>query len=138
MTERRRPVHLAVALGVSAGVYAVSLAAVTGLQADADAALAIERAPAVAAIAELKGRNDRLAARINAVGAAYGAAADRYRDVARGLDALDGPLAALATTVAGIEGATTSLPARAPLPTVSRVSTMSAPTVHATTGASGK
>jgi len=138
MTERRRPVHLAVALGVSAGVYAVSLAAVTGLQAGTDAAVATERAPAVDALAKLKSGNDRLAAKIDAAGAAYGAAADSYREAARGLDGLDGRLAALAKSVAGIEGAAVSLPARVPLPSVTRARTVTVPTVHATTGASGK
>lgn len=137
MTERRRPLHLAVALGVSAGVYAVSLAAVTSLQADQEAATAAERAPALDALASLRVANDRLGSRVASAGSLYEAASDGYRRVTAGLDALDGRLDTLATSVAGIEGAAVALPARVPLPSVSRARTVSAPVVHATTSASG-
>jgi len=137
MTERRRPLHLAVTFGVSAVVYAVSLAAVTSLQADQDAATAAERAPALDALASLQVANDRLGSRVASAGSLYEAASDGYRRVTAGLDALDGRLDTLATSVAGIEGAAVALPARVPLPSVSRARTVSAPVVHATTSASG-
>ena len=139
MTEKRLPVHLAVALGVSAGVYAASLATVTALQADQEAALAAERAPAARAIASLRAHNDRLDAGVAAAGSAFGVAADGYQRVAASLDGLDGRLRRLAATVARIEGAAVALPARAPMPTLrTAVRVVAAPAVHSTTGASGK
>jgi hypothetical protein len=137
MTERRRPLHLAVALGVSAGVYAVSLAAVTSLQADQEAAMAAERAPTLDALASLRVANDRLGSRVLSAGSRYDAASNGYRRVTAGLEALDGRLDTLAASVAGIEGAAVALPARVPLPSVSRARTVTAPAVHATTSASG-
>ena len=50
----RRPIHVVVAVGLTAGLYAVSLAGVTALQAMSDARLAEDRAPAADAIARLK------------------------------------------------------------------------------------
>ena len=138
MTEPRRPLHLAVALGVSAGVYAASLAGVTTLEAGQEAALAADRAPAADALATLRAHNDRLAAQVEAAAAAFDAAAGGYRRIASGLDRLDRHLAKLGATVARIEGAAVALPARAPLPSVSRASVSVAPAVHATTGASGR
>ena len=46
MTEPRRPVHLAVLVGMSASAYAISLAGVAALQSDTDARVAADRAPA--------------------------------------------------------------------------------------------
>ncbi len=46
MSDSRRPVHLAVLVGASASVYAISLAGVTALQSATDARLIAERAPA--------------------------------------------------------------------------------------------
>ncbi len=138
MSEARRPFHLAVVVGVSAGVYSVSLAGVTSLQAEREAAVAAAREPALGALASLRAENDRLGAGVDGAGSAYRAASVGYESVAAGLDALDGRLSRLASTVAQIEGAAVALPARAPLPKVSRAATVVAPTVHATTSASGK
>lgn len=137
MTERRQPLHLAVALGVSAGVYAGSLAVVSALQADQEAALAADRAPALDALASLRTSNDRLAAEIDRASSAYRVAGDGYQKVVGTLDRLDAGLGRLASTVAALEGAAVRLPASAPLPAVGSVRTITMPTVHATTGASG-
>jgi len=137
MTERRQPLHLAVALGVSAGVYAASLAAVSGLQADQEASLAADRAPALDALASLRASNDRLAAEVDRASGAYQLAGDGYHKVVGTLEGVDAGLGRLASTVAALEGVAVRLPASAPLPAVGSVRTVTVPTVHATTGASG-
>ena len=63
MTESRRPIHLAVLVGVSAGAYAISLAGVTALQSTTDARIAAERAPADHAVDVMAVGHDRLSRR---------------------------------------------------------------------------
>ncbi len=135
--ERRRPLHLAVTLGVSAGVYAASLAAVTSFQTGQDALAAASAAPAEAALAALRDANDRLARGVDAASAAFEAAGTGYRRVAAGLAGTDARLGKLAASVSSIEGAAVRLPASAPLPAVASVRYVAAPVVNATTGASG-
>lgn len=136
--ERRHPLHLAVALGVSAGVYAGSLALVSALQAEQEASLAADRAPALDALAALRAANDRLAAEVDRATQAYRVAGDGYQRVAGDLGRYDAGLGRLASSVAAVAGAAVDLPANAPLPAVGSVRPVTAPTVHATTGASGK
>jgi hypothetical protein len=141
MTERRRPYHLGVFLGLSAGAYAACLAGVTALQADADAQLAAARQPGFAAAARLSIANDELAARLDAVATAYSEAAQHYDRVGAGLSDFEAELQRLAAIVSSVQGAAQALPNRVALPSVSRTITrtvVSAPTTHATTGASGK
>ena len=144
MTERapRRPVHLAVMTGAAAGVYAVTLAGVTGLQAGTDAVLAAARDPIAAAIAEQQAEHDRLEASVDAASAAYAEAAARYAAVLEALGDHEGALAALAGDVAAAEGSAAKLvvPARPALRAVSSgAGTRAAPrpATNATTGASG-
>jgi hypothetical protein len=144
MTERasRRPVHLAVMTGAAAGVYAVTLAGVTGLQAGTDAVLAAARDPIAAAIAEQQAEHDRMEVSIEAASAAYAEAATRYAAVLEALGNHEGALAVLAGDVAAAEGSASKLvvPSRPALPSVStRAGTRAAPrpATNATTGASG-
>lgn len=138
----RRPVHLAVMAGTAAGLYAVSLAGVTALQASTNEALAAERDPIAAAIAEQRTHHDRLEATMDGAAAAYGEAAAAYTAILATLEAHETDLAALATAVKKAEGTASNLavPARAALPRiVSTVTARSAPrpATNATTGASG-
>lgn len=135
--QRRRPLHLAVTLGVSAGMYAASLAAVTSLQAGRDADAAANAAPAEAALAAVRNANDRLARGVDAASSAFEAAGAGYQSVAAGLARTDARLGKLAASVASIEGAAVRLPASAPLPAVGSARVVAAPAVNATTGASG-
>lgn len=142
MTDDRRslplPAHLAVYVGLSAGAYAIGLAAVTALQSGAEAAVAAERAPLTRGIEEVGAGHDELAARLDRAQAAYQAAADAYAAVAGPLGDVQDGLAGLASKVAAIDGASRSLPSSVKLPAVTRVvRTTSLPAVHATTGASG-
>ena len=139
MTDARRPVHLAVMLGASAGIYAVSLAGVTALQSAADRALIEDRAPLGEATRSLSGGHDGLETDLDRAAREYGAAAASYDRLGPRLDEVETSLDALAGTVSQVSGAARSLPGHVALPAVTRpVSSRPAPVTHATTGASGK
>lgn len=138
MTEARRPLHVVAYLGLSAGVYAVSLAAVTALQAQSEAAVVTDRAPAAQAIAGLSAANDRLEARAGLIGQTYEQATGAYDRLGQTLADVEAQLAGLADIVGTVNGASLALPDRVALPSITRtVAPVSRPTVHATTAASG-
>ncbi len=139
MTESRRPLHVGVALGLSTGVYAVSLAVVTGLESDRQASEASAVVSTAEAVRVLRDGSDRLAAGLADAAETYDAVAARYERLVRSLDALDGRLERVASTVGGIEGASVSLPTRVALPSVGRAGRVAVPPppTNATTGASG-
>jgi len=129
---------VAVFLGLSAGAYAVSLAGVTALQAQSEAAVFGDRTPTAEVIAQISAAHDSLEARADRAAAAYARAAGGYDSIGQGLVDVEARLAGLADVVGSIEGAARSLPARVALPSVSRsVAAVARPTVHATTAASG-
>jgi hypothetical protein len=133
------PAHVGILIGLSAGGYALSLAAVTGLQSQSEAALTAQRAPALAKIDALNGRYANLEAQLAAAQSAYDAAAAAYNATGAQFQAMESSLGDLAAAVSSINGTAASLPSGVSLPSVSRsVSTAaSAPVVHATTKASG-
>lgn len=139
MIDARRPLHLAVLVGASAGLYAGSLACVAALQAASDRAVALERAPSQAAIEDLAAANDALEASVDRILAAYDAAGARYEEAIPRIGATEARLDDLAATVAQIEGAAAGLPTRVRLPAAPRaaIARAAAPAVHATTSASG-
>jgi hypothetical protein len=138
MTEARRPLHVVVYLGLSAGVYAVSLAAVTAHQANSEAAVVTDRAPTALAIAGLSAANDRLETRANLVGGTYERATGAYDRLGQALADVEAQLAGFADLVGAVNGASLALPDRVALPNLTRtVTPVSRPTVHATTAASG-
>jgi len=138
MTDARRPVHLVVLLGATAGIYAVSLAGVTALQAAADRALIDDRAPLDATTSSLSAGQDAFQSDLTRAAGAYGDAAASYDRLAPRLDELETSLDTLAGTVSKVSGAAKALPGRVALPTVTRtVITRTAPATHATTRASG-
>jgi hypothetical protein len=141
-TATRRPVHVAVAVGMTAGLYAVSLAGVTALQHDTDARLAAERAPASAAVEALRSTHDALEADLVGLSAGYSGAAETYRVVADRIGAHESALTSLGTRVAAVEGSASSLrvPAVPRLPTLSTRTVVvgSKPVSNACTAASGK
>ncbi len=137
----RRPVHVAIAVGVTAGVYAISLAGVTALQAGTDARLAAERAPAGAAVDALRASHDAAESDLARISAAYADTAATYQRVADEIASHEAGLGTLAASVATIEGSAASLrvPTVARLPSVStRTVVVSRPATHACTTASGK
>lgn len=138
MTEARRPLHVGVFLGLSAGAYAISLAAVTAFQAQSEVAVAADRAPTTQAIAELAAQHDSLESKTRSAGRTYDRATDAYDRVGRTLVDVESQLASLAAVVGAVDGAAKALPDRVALPRINRaVTTVSRPTVHATTAASG-
>jgi hypothetical protein len=142
MTDQRsgppRPIHLAVLVGASAGIYAVGLAAVTMWQSGSDEALTNARAPVDAAIRGLSAANDRFSDDLDVAGRADGTLSAAYDRLGSMLDRAEATLDGLSTTVSGITGAANAMPNRVALPAVPRQTvTRSVSNAHATTGASG-
>jgi hypothetical protein len=137
--EARRPVHLAVVVGLSAGAYAASLAGVTALQAAANRDLADANAPAVDTLATLTAEHDRLEARLSAAGTTYGTAAAAYSDITDQLSGLEAKLGKLAATVKKVEGSASWVPPAVRMPSVSRAAPAraAAPASNGSSGASG-
>ncbi len=140
----RRPVHVLVAVGMTAGMYAASLAGVAALQATSDAQVAAERAPAEDAIARLRASHASLESRLAQLDGAFATAADEYKVVADGIAAHEKALAKLGKQVKSDAGSAAALSVSAApaarLPGVSRttVYVSSKPAVNACTTASGK
>jgi len=141
----RRPYHLAVAIGATAGVYALSLATVTALQAGTNAGVAAARQPTVDAIATMRADHDALEAAVARAEASYTLAADTYAAIAAGISEHEAVLGRLAGLTDEIEGTAASLPTRIALPTVTRTTVTRTtvtrvavrPASNATSGASG-
>jgi hypothetical protein len=130
----RRPYHVPVAIGLSAGLYAVALAGITGLQADHDATVAAQRGPATDALQQLQAHNDALTEDLVRAGAAYDAAAGRYDAAAQRLAHLEQQLGQIGAAA----GAVRSGSGAARLPNVGKSKVAPPPPVSATTGGSGK
>lgn len=140
-TLPKRPVHVAVTVGVVAGVYAVSLAGVTALQATTDARLAAERAPAAEAVAALRAAHDATEAELARLEAAYAEAAGAYAQVVTRIGAHEESLAALGADVEAVEGSTAGLrvpTVRLPSLRVSAPAVAGRPRTNACTTASGQ
>jgi len=138
--DGRRPLHLALMAGLTAGAYAASLAGVTALQASSDRAISDATVPTSDAVDLLKTHHDDLETRLAAAAAAYDAAAARYHGIAGDLLAYEKQLKALAKQVNRAKGSATWAPAAGgSLPTVGRSAAAAPrPAGHATTCASGK
>lgn len=140
MTDRRvPPAHLFVLIGVSAGVYAVSLAGVTGVQSAADAKVHAQREPIRLAADAARDQHDRLEAAVEAASQRYQELADRYASSGEWLTGMEGSLDTLASRAADLSESTASLPTRFSLPSVRAAAprTSSKPKTHTTTRASG-
>lgn len=138
MIDRRLPLHIGTFLGVSAGAYALSLVAVTALQARSEGAVIAARAPTVQALAELEAKNETLLTDAGRARFTYEQAMATYRRLGTTLTDVDDQIAKLAKTVEKVDGLARALPDHVALPAINRtVRTINAPTVHATTGASG-
>lgn len=105
----RRPVHVVVAVGMTAGLYALSLAGVTALQSAANAQLAADHAPAAGAVAGLKSAHDAMEASLGTLAGAYARAADGYRVIAKGITGHEQKLAALGQQVQAAAGSAAAL-----------------------------
>jgi hypothetical protein len=140
MTERA--LHVAVAVGATAGLYAISLASVTTLQAGTDARRAAERAPAAAAVDALRTSQDQTEAALARIEAGLDGASATYGQIADAVAGHEAALRLLGARVAAIEGSAASIR----VPTVSRLPAVSSrpvavavrPATNACTAASGK
>lgn len=136
--EARRPVHLAVAIGLSASAYAAALAGVTALQVASDRDLAAANAPAADALALLMVEHDRLEARLAGAGSTYGLTAAAYSDITDQLARLEDRLGELAAQVKKVEGSAAWVAPTVRMPSVSRSAPqVSRPASNGSTGASG-
>jgi hypothetical protein len=141
-TATRRPIHVAVTVGATASLYAVTLAGVTALQHAGDARLAAERAPAAAAVESIRAANDALDGDLAVLSAGFSGASDAYRAIADRIGAHESALASLGRRVAAVEGSASSLST----PTITRLPALTSRTVtitpkpasNACTTASGK
>ena len=130
-----------VILGVSAAVYAASLAAVTGLQAGQDQAVRDANVELAGSIADARLTREDAEVQLLLARHAYGRLAGGYEDVRAEADRLSREVAELASAVEAVTGSAAQLPASVPLRPAQRIVTVTvpvaAPAVHATTGASG-
>jgi hypothetical protein len=140
------PARAGMLFGVSAAVYAVTLAGVAGLQAESEAAASAARAPYLDTLTQTQAGNDALEAKVLAADAQVRALAGTYATVGTEVEAYQARLDALALLVADVEGSAAALPDRISLPSVTMRgavasggggSRSSAPRTSGTTGASG-
>jgi len=140
MTDQRRPVHLAILVGVSASAYAGSLAFVTTLQSATDASITAQREPIRAAADAIAAGHSELEAAVVEAARRYGLVGDQYGALLPEFTQVEASLDALATTTAKVSNSAQALPTRVSLPKVvaaPRITRVAAPASHATTGASG-
>ena len=130
----RRPIHVVVAVGMTAGLYAISLAGVATLQSASDARLAAGRAPAADAVAGLTSAHDALEASLGTLNDAYARAAGAYAGIAKAIVGHEQALAALGQQVQAAAGSAAALSVPAISLVVPRrsgsASTASAPTTR--------
>jgi hypothetical protein len=136
------PARAGVLLGASAAVYAVTLAGVSGLQAETSNATAAVRASGLDAVARARTSNDRLEATLDGLDADTSRLVEAYATTAGQTAAYQARLDTLASLVAEVQGTAANLPARIQLPTVTLHGAIGggsgrAPATHARSGGSG-
>jgi hypothetical protein len=112
------PARAGMLVGASAAVYALTLAGISGLQAETDASVAAARAPYQDVVAQTRAANDALEARIAKANAEVGALVGIYGKVGTNVEAYQARLDSLAALVAEVQGSAAALPTRIKLPTV--------------------
>lgn len=148
--EPRRPYHVGVAIGVSAGLYAASLGAVTSLQIATDRQFIEDRQPVSTAIDVLGKHHEDLTQRLADARDSYTAATSQYGSLAGDMKALHDRLIALRGQLAALDRAkvpgSLSLPNLPPIrgggsvkapPAPRAAPAPPPPATHAKTGASG-
>jgi hypothetical protein len=112
------PARAGMLFGMSAAVYAVSLAGMSALQATSDADLAAQRQPYVDAVAEMRAANDALEVTITSTGARAQALVGTYEAAGNDIGEYQARLDSLAALVADVQGSAAALPTRINLPKV--------------------
>ena len=100
----RRPIHVVVAVGMTAGLYAITLAGVTALQSASDLQVAADRVPAADAVVGLKSAHDAMESSLGRLTGAYTHAADGYTGIANGIVGHEKALAKLGQQVQSAAG----------------------------------
>jgi len=113
------PARAGMLFGASAAIYAVTLAGISGLQAQSEADVAAARAPYVSVVAEARAANDALETRLAGADAQLRALVADYGMVGEDVTAYQTRLDSLAVLVAEVQGSASALPARIKLPSVS-------------------
>lgn len=141
------PARAGMLFGATAAIYAVTLAGISGLQADSEAAVAAARAPYLDELAQTQAANDAIEARITRADTEIHALVATYGAVGENVATFQERLDSLAVLVADVQGSAAALPARIKLPTVTTVRVSrssggggggsSAPATGGSTGASG-
>jgi hypothetical protein len=137
------PARAGMLIGASAAIYAVSLAAVSGLQYQTEAQVAAQHAPMIETIAQARTQNDALQAAIVAADGRVRALAADYAKAGGDVAAYQAKLNELAALVAKVQGSAAALSTSFTLPAVTMHGAIgggggSAPATVATTSASGK
>ena len=122
------PTRAGMLIGASAAIYAVTLAGVSVLQADSDAALAAQRQPYLDSVAAARSANDTLEAALTKVDGAARALAGDYAAAGQDITAYQARLDELAALVAQVQGSAAALPTRISLQSV---------TMHGSVGGGG-
>jgi hypothetical protein len=117
-----------VLVGVSAAIYAVSLAAVAGLEAHTQAQAAADAQPGLDAIAIVTSENDAMDAAIQDASARLQQLANTYNSTSTDMSAYQAQFQRLSTLVAKIQGSAAAMNANFRLPAV---------TVHGAIGGGG-
>lgn len=129
-------------IGVSAAVYAVSLAAVAGLQAQSQEQAAAAAQPALDSLARTRAANDEMAAAIKDADARLQVLAHEYATTSEDMAAYQAEFQQLSSLVAKIQGSAAAMNTNFKLPTVTMRGAISSggggTTVVTTTTASGK
>jgi hypothetical protein len=116
----KRPYHVGVAVGLTTGVYAVSLLGASRIQFETDRELIADRTPVERAIEVLGDHHDGLGERLDAARDAYAAGAAGYDAMTERLADLDRHLLTLDETVIAVERLAASISTRLALPDVPR------------------
>jgi hypothetical protein len=112
------PARAGMLLGMSAAVYAVTLAGVSALQASSDADLAAQRQPYLDTVAEMRAANDSLERAITSTGTRAQALVGGYETAGSDISEYQARLDSLAALVADVQGSAAALPTRINLPKV--------------------
>jgi hypothetical protein len=132
-------------LGASAAVYAMTLAGVSGLQADSADAATAARASRLDTVMQARAANDTLEATVAQLASGAKQLVNGYGTAAGDASDYQARLDQLSALVAEVQGTAAALPARIQLPTVTVHGAIAgpsgasrAPATSARTGASGK
>jgi hypothetical protein len=130
-----------VLVGVSAAVYAVSLATVSGLESQSQQAAVADTQPGLSAVARAQAANDELEAQLKDANDRLKALADSYNATSTDMTAYQQQFQQLSALVAKIQGSAAAINANFKLPSVSirgSVGGGGGTTVVTTTSGSGK